>query len=75
LFADQENGQEFDASRAQSFAEDYKQLYLARRAILRDLSRRHGWHFVLHRTDQSLVSALHHLYLTLGVAGSGGGSQ
>jgi len=71
LFADPENGQEFHAPRAQNFSEDYKRLYLARRAALRDLSRRHGWHFVLHLTDQPLVRVLHHLYLSLSATGAG----
>jgi len=71
LFIDPENGQEFDAARAQNFSEDYKKLYLARRAALRDLSRRYGWHFSLHMTDQPLIRVLHHLHLTLGMAGAG----
>jgi len=72
LFTDPENGQKFDAARAQNFAEEYKRLYLSRRAALRDLSRRHGWHFLLHITDQPLVRVLHHLHLTLGMARAGG---
>jgi len=68
LFQDPENGQEFDARRAQNFAEKYKKLYLARRHALRDLSRRYGWHFLTSMTDDPLSHTLGQIYLTLGDA-------
>jgi len=65
VFSDPENGQEINVPRAQDVADDYKKLYLARRATLRDLSRRHGWHFVTSLTDQSVSNTLKSLYLTM----------
>jgi len=64
-FQDPENGQEFDAKRAQNFAQDYKKLYFARRDALRDLSRRYGWHFLTSLTDTPISQTLGALYLTL----------
>jgi len=63
VFSDPENGQELDAPRAQDFADQYKQLYLARRATLRDLSRSYGWHFLTSLTDQPISHTLSHIYL------------
>jgi len=68
-FQDPETAQEFDARRAQNFAEDYKRLYQARRTALRDLSQRYGWHFLTSLTDTPLSQTLTRLYLTLNVGG------
>jgi len=75
VFIDPETGQEFETVRAQNLNEEYKKLYLARRASLRDLCRSHGWHFSLFITDQPLSRTLHHLYLTFSAQINGGRGQ
>jgi len=75
LFQDPENGQEFDARRAQDFAEDYKKLYLARRDGLRDLSRHYGWHFLTTLTHEPVSQALHHIYIALDMDKRSGGNR
>lgn len=61
IFQDPEGGSELDAGKAESYREDYRHLYLARRQALADLCRRYGWSFCLSRTDKPLTETLNHI--------------
>jgi len=56
----------FETLKAGGLRDDYLDRLAARRGVLRDLARRTGWRFVVHRTDASAASALLTLHNALG---------
>jgi len=63
-----QGGKKIRLERADSLRQEYKKLYLARRAELSTLARKYGWSFYNSVTDKPLASTLHHLYLALAAA-------
>ncbi len=61
-FHDPETGNTLVAGRAETYAEDYRRLYIARRDTLADFCRRLGWSFTTHRTDTPATQALSRLH-------------
>lgn len=57
-FRDPVTGTVLTAGRAQSYAEDYRKLYLAQREFLRDTCTRLGWSFIVNHTDKPAAQAL-----------------
>ena len=55
----------FETLKAGRLRSDYLERLAARRAELRDLCRRTGWHYRLHHTDASATAALLSLYTVL----------
>lgn len=70
-FRDPESGERLTAGRAERIADDYRQIYLARRAELAGWCKRLGWSFTLNHTDRLASEALVavHLALTDGLGG------
>lgn len=60
-----ENEGDFLVGHAASLRDAYHARLAARRAMLQDLCRRHGWHFLTHRTDRPAQSALLSLYAAI----------
>ncbi|MEJ5081809.1 MULTISPECIES: DUF58 domain-containing protein [unclassified Ochrobactrum] len=71
-FRDPETGTTLVAGRAETYAEDYRRLYIARRDTVADFCRRLGWSFTVHRTDTPATQALSLLHDALSVSSSGG---
>ncbi len=57
-FIDPETGVRLTAGRAEEAADDYRNLYLARRHAIADMTRRLGWSFTVNHTDQLASEAL-----------------
>ncbi|MCY1368412.1 hypothetical protein D9M69_553910 [compost metagenome] len=77
-FRDPETGVTLVAGRAETYAEDYRRLYVARRDTLADFCRRLGWSFIVHRTDTPATQALSRLHDALSASSqvsSWGGSR
>ncbi len=70
-FRDPETGAVLVAGRAESLAEDYRRLYMARRDTLADFCKRLGWSFSVHRTDRPAAEALARLHDMLSVTAEG----
>lgn len=68
-FTDPETGEKLTAGRAETLAEDYRRLYLARREALAAWCRRLGWSFTTNHTDRPASEALAHLHMALGAHG------
>jgi uncharacterized protein (DUF58 family) len=51
--------------RAETMKEDYQQLYLRQRAVVKDLAYRLGWTFAVHHTDESPLHMLLSLYMLM----------
>ena len=60
----------FIAGKAESIREAYQAKYLAQREAVRDIAKRLGWTFSIHRTDDSLVKTLLTLHMLIGGAKS-----
>lgn len=57
-FRDPESGERMIAGRAETFANDYRNLYRARREALRQRAAQLDWSFVVNRTDRLASEAL-----------------
>lgn len=57
-FADPETGDKLTAGRAETLADDYRRLYLARREELASWCKRLGWSYTVHHTDRPAAQAL-----------------
>ena len=55
----------YDADRAESLRDAYRDKLEARRSALRDMARQAGWTFAIHRTDTPATPALMMIYQTL----------
>ncbi|MBC2886055.1 DUF58 domain-containing protein [Ochrobactrum sp. CM-21-5] len=74
-FRDPETGNALVAGRAETYSQDYRRLYLARRESLSDFCKRLGWSYCVHRTDRPAAEALARLHDALSTSGSlGAGS-
>lgn len=74
-FRDPETGATLVAGRAETYAEDYRRLYTARRDSLSDFCKRLGWSYSVHRTDRPATEALARLHDALGASGDVSGRQ
>ncbi|MBV2144037.1 DUF58 domain-containing protein [Falsochrobactrum sp. TDYN1] len=61
-FRDPETGATLITGRAETYAEDYRRLYLARRETLADFCKRLGWNHCVHRTDKPTTEVLSRLH-------------
>lgn len=68
-FRDPVTGNSLTAGRAQTYADDYRRLYLAQREFLRETCTRLGWSFIINHTDKPAANALTtlHGYLSGGM--------
>ncbi len=64
-FTDPETGDRLTAGRAEQLGEEYRTLYLARRAELSAWCKRLGWSFTVNHTDRLASEALGRLHLAL----------
>ena len=64
-FADPETGQKLTAGRAEQLREDYRALYLARRAELSAWARRIGWSYAVNHTDRQASDALVRVHMAM----------
>lgn len=71
-FRDPETGATLVAGRAETYADDYRRLYTARRETLSDFCKRLGWSYTVHRTDRPTAEALARLHNALSATGSAG---
>lgn len=55
----------YDADRAESLKDAYRERLATRRDTLRDMARQAGWTFAIHRTDAPTTPALMKIYQTL----------
>lgn len=60
---------EFETDRARALKDAYKERLAERRDALRDMTRRTGWRFQIHRTSESPRTALLWLYMAIGGQG------
>lgn len=72
-FLDPETGATLLAGRAETYAEDYRRLYLARREHLSDFCKRLGWTYSVHRTDRPTTEILSRLHNALSASSQEGG--
>ena len=71
-FRDPETGSTLVAGRAETYAEDYRRLYIARRETLSDFCKRLGWSYTVHRTDRPATEALSRLHSSLSASSLSG---
>jgi uncharacterized protein (DUF58 family) len=64
-FLDPETGERLKVGRAETFSEDYRALFLARREELRAWAARFGWSYTVNRTDRQASECLAKLQLFL----------
>lgn len=64
-FRDPETGERLTAGRAETFADDYRRLYLARREALSAWCKRLGWSYTVNHTDRLASDALVKVHLAL----------
>ncbi|WP_343312464.1 DUF58 domain-containing protein [Brucella sp. BE17] len=69
-FRDPETGATLVAGRAETYAEDYRRLYSARRDTLSDFCKRLGWSYHVHRTDRPATQLLSRLHDALSASGN-----
>ncbi|PWL17103.1 DUF58 domain-containing protein [Falsochrobactrum shanghaiense] len=67
-FRDPETGATLVAGRAETYAEDYRRLYLARREALSDFCKRLGWSYCVQRTDRPASEVLLRLHDSLSIS-------
>lgn len=73
-FRDPETGDKLVAGRAETLADEYRELFLARRESLSRWCRRRGWSYTVTRTDRIASEALAAVHFALSEpVGSGGG--
>ena len=71
LFESIAGGLRYDADRAESLHDAYREKLAERRDALKLIARQAGWRFAMHRTDQSVSPTLMMLHQTLENARSG----
>lgn len=64
-FLDPETGMRLKVGRAETFGDDYRALFLARREELRSWATRFGWSYTVNRTDRQASECLAKLQLFL----------
>jgi uncharacterized protein (DUF58 family) len=64
-FLDPETGERLKVGRAETFGEDYRALFIARREELRAWAARFGWSYTINRTDRQASECLATLQLFL----------
>jgi len=64
-FSDPETGQKLTAGRAETLAEDYRRLYLARREAVVAHCKRLGWSYTVNHTDRLASEALVSVHLAM----------
>lgn len=64
-FHDPETGERITAGRAEVYAQDYRNLYLARRQTLSGYCKRLGWSFTVNRTDRPASEALVRVHMNM----------
>lgn len=64
-FLDPETGVRLKVGRAETFGDDYRALFIARREELRAWARRFGWSYTVNRTDRQASECLAKLQLFL----------
>lgn len=74
-FTDPETGDKLTAGRAEQLAEDYRNLYSARREELAAWCKRLGWSYTVNHTDRLASDALVHVHLALTAEGHGPGGR
>src|SRR5690606_25175620 len=78
-FRDPETGRIMIAGRAETYAEDYRRLYHARRDSLSDFCKRLGWSYSIHRTDKPATEVLSRLHdalsASMAVSGTSSGGN
>ena len=57
-FRDPETGRKLTAGRAENLSDDYVRVFSARKEVLAERCKRHGWHHIVHHTDQLASTAL-----------------
>lgn len=72
-FTDPETGDKLTAGRAEQLADDYRNLYSARRQELAAWCKRLGWSYTVNHTDRLASEALVHVHLALTAEGQGPG--
>ncbi len=72
LFESIAGSMRYEADRADSLRDAYQAKLAERREALREIARRAGWQFAIHRTDQPVTPALMSLYQTLEARRAGG---
>jgi len=73
-FQDPETGEKLTAGRAETLADDYRNLYRARREELSAWAKRQGWSYTVNHTDRLASEALVTIHAALAVdAGFGSG--
>lgn len=65
-FTDPDGGGRLTAGRAQDFRVPYERKLAEHRAAISEIARRHGWSFLLNRTDRPATEALLTLHTRLG---------
>jgi uncharacterized protein (DUF58 family) len=69
-FLEMKGNLRFIAGKAETIREAYAEKFQAQREAVRDIARRLGWTFSVHRTDESAVKALLTLHMLIGGAKS-----
>ena len=64
-FRDPETGATITAGRAETYADDYRRLFVARRETLAEYCRRHAWSYTTNWTDRPASEALIHVHLNM----------
>ncbi|MGA0533367.1 DUF58 domain-containing protein [Hansschlegelia sp. KR7-227] len=67
-FLDPDGGMTITAGRAQDWRQGYAERLARHRAALAETARRHGWSFIIHRTDRPATEPLLALHQRLGEA-------
>jgi uncharacterized protein (DUF58 family) len=71
-FYDPESGTRISAGRAQTVADEYRAEFLARRELLRNAAKQHGWSYTVSRTDKPVTATLLTLHSAFSAAGASG---
>ena len=64
-FSDPETGRKLTAGRAETLAEDYRRLYLARREAVAAYCKRLGWSYTVNHTDRLASEALVRVHMAM----------
>jgi uncharacterized protein (DUF58 family) len=72
-FRDPETGERLTAGRAETYADDYRNVYLARRAELIAWCKRLGWSYTVNHTDRLASEALIKVHFALTAEGPAAG--
>ncbi|MDQ0505353.1 DUF58 domain-containing protein [Xanthobacter agilis] len=70
-FSDPVGGDRLTVGRAESWCDDYALKLAEHRAVIRASAERHGWSFIIHRTDQPASALLLSLHMRMGAGGAG----